>query len=63
MPTVIEEVQSYADNIDTETNNIASRLAGLRGQLAGAGTPEQVDTILAPVLARLKAVGTTPPTA
>lgn len=57
MATVLEKVQEYADSINLATDEIAADLLALKEQLAGAGTPEEVQAILQPVLDRLNALG------
>ncbi len=57
MGTTIEEVQQFAAQIDAATTEIANDLQALKDQLAGAGTPEEVQAILQPVLDRLNNLG------
>jgi len=60
MGAVSNEVKAFADRIDTATTAIATKLSSLRDQLAQAGTVEEVDAILAPVVSALEAVAADP---
>ena len=57
MATTIEAVQQFAAQIDAATTELANDLQALKDQLAGAGTPEEVQAILQPVLDRLNNLG------
>ena len=56
-----EALTAYAAQIDNETNRIAAELSGLASQLANATSVSEVNTILQPVVDKLKATGTQPP--
>ena len=57
MGTVLEKVQELALAIGVATDEIAADLQKLKDQLAGAGTPEEVEAILQPIIDRLTALG------
>jgi len=59
--TATEQLNAYAAQIDTETNRIAAELQSSAQALVNASTLEEVNTIIAPVVAKLKATGTQPP--
>lgn len=59
MATVIEKVQELAAAISVATDEISADLQILKDQLAAAGTPEEVQEILQPILDRLTALGQT----
>lgn len=53
MAGVIETVQQFADAIDAAATDIAGDIQNLQDQLAAAGTPEEVQALLQPVLDKL----------
>ena len=61
--TAKDALVNYASGIDGETNRIAAELSATAPALANAATVEEVNTILQPVLDKLKLVGTVVPPA
>lgn len=57
MASVLETVQALATALDTATNEVANDILALKAQLAQAGTPEEVEAILQPILDKLTALG------
>jgi hypothetical protein len=57
MATVLEKVQELALAISVAADEIAADLQRLKDQLVGAGTPEEVEAILQPIIDRLTALG------
>lgn len=57
MASVLETVQALADALTAGINEVAADLQALKDQLAGAGTPEEVEAILQPIVDRLNALG------
>lgn len=57
MGTTLEKVQEIAAKLSLGVEEIAKDIQTLKEQLAGAGTPEEVEAILQPIIDRLNLLG------
>jgi len=57
MGPVLDKVQELANALDVATTEVANDLQALKDQLAQAGTPQEVEAILQPIVDKLTALG------
>ena len=57
MATILETVTALAASLTLGIDEIANDIQALKDALAGAGTPEEVEAILQPIIDRLNALG------